>query len=393
MADGAVKIEAIVSDFGGVLTTPLVQSFMAFQDRTGITGEALGKGMQAATEANGGSNPLFEMERGEISEAVFLERLTAGLEPLLGHAPEMHSFKEIYFEALEPNAPMIDLMRELKDSGYRMAMLTNNVREWEPWWRPMLPVDEIFETVVDSGFVGCRKPESKIYEIVLDRISLPAESCLFVDDVKVNCEGAEKAGMSRGPLPGHRPGDRRRARRARLAAQRIVQRSTGLAQPDVGQRGDAAAESVPSDRVNVVEIDHAVGGDTIVGAGEDQLRGELSPGSRQRGHDNGLDPVGNWIARQDQDRPIAAGSRGKPDLTPSHRPNQPNPLLAPSRRSGSGTSPHRSAVSASNSQRHPHCEGERGVDGERPSEALSAQAPGLPPSAGPRPRLRREHGS
>jgi len=196
VAEGAVKIEAIVSDFGGVLTTPLVESFMAFQDRTGITGEALGMGMQAATEANGGSNPLFEMERGEISEAVFLERLTAGLEPLLGHPPEMHSFKEIYFEALEPNPPMIELMRELKDSGYRMAMLTNNVREWEPWWRPMLPVDEIFETVVDSGFVGCRKPESKIYEIVLDRISLLAESCLFVDDVKVNCEGAEKAGMS-----------------------------------------------------------------------------------------------------------------------------------------------------------------------------------------------------
>jgi putative hydrolase of the HAD superfamily len=47
-------------------------------------------------------------------------------------------------------------MRELKKTGYRMAMLTNNVREWEPLWRSMLPVDEIFETVVDSGFVGCR---------------------------------------------------------------------------------------------------------------------------------------------------------------------------------------------------------------------------------------------
>jgi len=196
VADRGNGIEAVISDFGGVLTTPLVQSFMAFQDHTGITGENLGKAMQAATDANGGSNPLFEMERGEISEAVFLDRLTASLEPLLGHPPEMHSFKEIYFEALEPNPPMIDLMRALKDDGYRMAMLTNNVREWEPWWRPMLPVDEIFETVVDSGFVGCRKPESRIYRIALDRLSLPAESCLFVDDVKVNCEGAEKAGMA-----------------------------------------------------------------------------------------------------------------------------------------------------------------------------------------------------
>jgi putative hydrolase of the HAD superfamily len=189
------EIKAIVSDFGGVLTTPLIESFMAFQDQTGITTETLGKAMQVATEANG-DNPLFEMERGEITEVAFLETLTDSLEPLLGHRPEMHRFKEIYFEALEPNPEMIELMRELKGEGYRMAMLTNNVREWEPLWRAMLPVDEIFETVVDSGFVGYRKPESKIYEMTLERISQPAEACLFVDDVLVNCEGARKAGLN-----------------------------------------------------------------------------------------------------------------------------------------------------------------------------------------------------
>jgi putative hydrolase of the HAD superfamily len=193
MADGAIK--AVISDFGGVLTTPLIESFMAFQDQTGITTEVLGKGMQAAADANGGENPLFEMERGEISEAAFLAQLTDTLEPLLGHRPEMHRFREIYFEALDPNPPMIELMRELKAEGHRMAMLTNNVREWEPLWRPMLPVDEIFETVVDSGFVGCRKPESRIYALTLERIGLPAEACLFVDDVQVNCEGARKAGI------------------------------------------------------------------------------------------------------------------------------------------------------------------------------------------------------
>jgi putative hydrolase of the HAD superfamily len=188
------EIKAVISDFGGVLTTPLIQSFMAFQDETGISTETLGKGMQAAAEANG-ENPLFEMERGEITEVAFLETLTDALEPLLGHRPEMHRFKEIYFDALEPNPAMIELMRELKAEGYQMAMLTNNVREWEPLWRSMLPVDEIFETVVDSGFVGCRKPESKIYELTLERIKRPAEDCLFVDDVLVNCEGARKAGL------------------------------------------------------------------------------------------------------------------------------------------------------------------------------------------------------
>jgi len=195
MAERGARIEAVVSDFGGVLTTPLIQSFMAYQDETGVSTENLGKAMQAATEANG-DNPLFELERGEITEVAFLELLSDHLEPLLGHRPEMHRFTELYFKALEPNVPMIELMRELKRAGHRMAMLTNNVREWEARWRSMLPVDEIFETVVDSGFVGCRKPESKIYAITLDRLGLPAESCLFVDDVKVNCEGAERAGMT-----------------------------------------------------------------------------------------------------------------------------------------------------------------------------------------------------
>jgi putative hydrolase of the HAD superfamily len=189
------EIEAVVSDFGGVLTTPLLTSFMAVQDEIGIAPEALGKAMRAITEEDG-ENPLYKMERGEIAEVDFLARLGEGLEPLLGHRPELHRFREIYFEALHPNEEMIALLRELKADGKRMAMLTNNVKEWEPLWRQMLPVDEIFETVVDSGFVGCRKPEPQIYELTLERLGLPAEACLFIDDLEPNIVGARKAGMT-----------------------------------------------------------------------------------------------------------------------------------------------------------------------------------------------------
>ena len=189
------EIEAIVSDFGGVLTTPLLSSFMAVQDEIGIEPERLGEALRAVSEEDG-ANPLYAMERGEMSEADFLDRLADGLEPLLGHRPQLHRFREIYFTALHPNEEMIGLMRELQAGGKRMAMLTNNVREWEPLWRSMLPVDEIFETVVDSAFVGCRKPEARIYELTLERLGLPAEACLFVDDIEVNCEGARAAGMS-----------------------------------------------------------------------------------------------------------------------------------------------------------------------------------------------------
>jgi putative hydrolase of the HAD superfamily len=108
----------------------------------------------------------------------------------------MHRFSEVYFEALEPNPAMIELMRELKARDMRMALLTNNVREWEPLWRSMLPVDEIFELVVDSAFVGCRKPERAIYEITLERLGVEAGECLFVDDVADNCASARELGMT-----------------------------------------------------------------------------------------------------------------------------------------------------------------------------------------------------
>jgi len=189
------NITTVISDFGGVLTTPLLAAFAAFQDDSGISPEKLGLAMRAGL-AEGEEIPLFKLERGEISEDEFIEGLEEGLESVLGHRPHLHHFRQKFWGALHPNEPMIALMHELKAGGLKMAMLTNNVREWEPLWRSMLPVDEIFEEIVDSAFVGCRKPEPRIYELTLERIGVPAESCLFIDDLAVNCEGAEAAGMN-----------------------------------------------------------------------------------------------------------------------------------------------------------------------------------------------------
>jgi putative hydrolase of the HAD superfamily len=190
------EITTVISDFGGVLTTPLVQSFAAVQDETGIPFEELAKAMGRIEESDG-KHPLYELETGHLSEVDFLGKLGDELEPAIGHRPELHRFSEIYFEALHPNPPMIELMREAKASGHRMGLLTNNVREWEPLWRAMLPVDEIFEAVVDSGFVGLRKPDPQIYELMLERLDdVPASECLFIDDVDVNCAAARELGMS-----------------------------------------------------------------------------------------------------------------------------------------------------------------------------------------------------
>jgi epoxide hydrolase-like predicted phosphatase len=189
------RIQAVVSDFGGVLTSPLMNSFAAFQEAEGVPLEALGRAM-AALAGRDGANPFYELEKGRISEAAFLDALSEQLRADLGRPVELHGFAETYMNALDPNQPMIDYMRELRERRYRMAICTNNIREWEQRWRAKLPVDEIFEVVVDSSAVGTRKPERRIYEITLEELGVPAEAALFVDDLEINCDAARELGMT-----------------------------------------------------------------------------------------------------------------------------------------------------------------------------------------------------
>jgi putative hydrolase of the HAD superfamily len=191
-------VRAVISDFGGVLTSPLFQSFAAWQRESGLSFEALGGAMGRAAESSG-IHPLYELEKGTISEAEFLRMLEAELEP----GVSLSGMRDVYFEHLHPNRPMIEFMQSLRDRGLRMALLTNNVREWEPQWRAKLPeIDEIFEVVVDSAFVGMRKPDPEIYELTLERLGggIQPADCVFVDDVDVNCETAAALGMRAVPF-------------------------------------------------------------------------------------------------------------------------------------------------------------------------------------------------
>ena len=187
-------IRAVVSDFGGVLTTPLAGSFKRFAERSGIGMEELGRALTSIL-ARDGAHPLYELECGRMTEVEFLSGLQETLSAEVGREIEFVDFAEALWSGLAPNEPMISLMAALREEGYRMALLTNNVREWEHRWRAMAPIDDIFEVVVDSAFVGLRKPEPEIYELTVRRLGVPAEECLFVDDLPRNCEAAREAGM------------------------------------------------------------------------------------------------------------------------------------------------------------------------------------------------------
>jgi putative hydrolase of the HAD superfamily len=191
------EIRGVISDFGGVLTNPLSEGFAAMQRSSDIPLETIGNAMARLAEEDG-AHPLFELETGRLTEHDFLARLGAAVSEDLGRPVELHGFGEAYFAELRPNEPMIERMRELRGRGFRMALLTNNVREWEPLWRAKLPeIDEIFELVVDSAFVGMRKPGREIYDHTLKRLGggIVASDCVFIDDTDVNCQTAASLGM------------------------------------------------------------------------------------------------------------------------------------------------------------------------------------------------------
>ena len=194
MSDAAEPVQAVISDFGGVLTSPIQASFAFVQETVGIPLEALGRAMATVTEEDG-ANPLHELECGRITEERFMARLAEAISADIGRPVAMHAFSEHYFRHLHTNHEMLGLIMSVRARGLRTAMLTNNVREWEPRWRSMLPVDELFELVVDSAFVGMRKPDPEIYLLTCARLGLPPTACLLIDDFVQNCDAARELGM------------------------------------------------------------------------------------------------------------------------------------------------------------------------------------------------------
>jgi putative hydrolase of the HAD superfamily len=186
-------ISTVISDFGGVLTTPLEEAFAGFVNDTGVSLGDLGTALMTIG-AELGANPIFELEVGRLTEAEFVRRLSDALAAASGRRVELDTFGTVFFRHLHTNEPMFALMAELRARGFRMGLCTNNVQEWQPLWRTP-EIDALFPVIVDSGFVGVRKPDAEIYLMTLEQLGATAAETLFVDDMEINCDAARQLGM------------------------------------------------------------------------------------------------------------------------------------------------------------------------------------------------------
>ena len=195
-------IEAVIFDYGGVLSTTPFAGIAEFERQMGYPERSLsqllfGKGAspQGPTEAIP-DHDWHLLETGRLTLDEFHDRLAARSEAALGKPLDLGVYAQFLRElGVGVHWMVVHRVRELRAAGYRTAILTNNVKEWGRYWKESIPLD-LFDVIVDSCDVGLRKPDPAIFRLGAERIGVPPEACLFIDDLRENCEGAEAVGMT-----------------------------------------------------------------------------------------------------------------------------------------------------------------------------------------------------
>ena len=135
-------------------------------------------------------HPWHQVERGEIPLSEYGAWLVAEAKTRNITLPGrvMHD--------MLPHDAMVERATSLRDEGYKTAVLTNNAKEVGDNWRSIVAVEELFDVVVDSSFVGMRKPNPAIYRHTADLLGVRPERCVMLDDAEGNILGARNAGMT-----------------------------------------------------------------------------------------------------------------------------------------------------------------------------------------------------
>ena len=187
-------MRAVLFDFGGVFTPSPFPLIHDAAPEFGLTPEAAVELCFGAYDQDG-NHPWHRLERGEIT----LEQARAELAALAREQEVELDVLALFGRMGAPDPhreTMVEGARRLRERGLRTALITNNVAEFGDGWRRMVPVDELFEIVIDSSAVGIRKPDPRIFKLALDGLGVDPQDCVFLDDHPGNIAAAEKLGIT-----------------------------------------------------------------------------------------------------------------------------------------------------------------------------------------------------
>ena len=185
-------VEAVVFDYGGVLTTPVADSIAGWLEVDGIDPDSFSRTLKAwlSSDAPPGT-PVHRLETGELTAEEFGDLLAAELARHDGDAVVADGIVGRLFAGMRVEPAMFDLVDDLRALGMRTGLLSNSWGNTYPRER----IAEAFDGIVISGEVRLRKPQPEIYGLALDGLGVAPEHAVFVDDAEPNLVGARAIGL------------------------------------------------------------------------------------------------------------------------------------------------------------------------------------------------------
>ncbi len=184
MASEARSYRGLLVDWGGVLTTNLFDSFRAFCTAEALEPEAIGRHFREHRESR---EMLINLETGTLPEEEFEPMFAAAL------GVEPTGLIDRLFAGSGPEPAMFDALLSARRAGIRTGLISNS---WGTRRYPRDQFAELFDGVVISGEVGMRKPAPEMYTLGAERIDVPPEQCVYVDDLPFNLTPAAELGMA-----------------------------------------------------------------------------------------------------------------------------------------------------------------------------------------------------
>jgi putative hydrolase of the HAD superfamily len=180
-------MKALILDFGGVLTNDFWEVLRGFARREGLAEDTF---VHLFAKDPEGVQLLRDLERGSIGQLAFETGLAARL------GVEAEGLLKRMGADLRPDEPMLATVAELRAAGVKIAILSNSLGS--DYYDPNAPWDltSRADVVIISDQVRLRKPEPEIFDLVLERLGVPASECLFIDDIAAYLKPAQDKGMA-----------------------------------------------------------------------------------------------------------------------------------------------------------------------------------------------------
>mgnify|MGYP001553242180 FL=1 len=181
-------IRAVLWDFGGVILSSPFEAFNRYEAANDLPTDFI----RSVNATDPDSNAWALLERNDVTPEQF-DELFAVESERLGH--RVPGADVLGLLSGDVRTEMVTALDRVIRAGYRTACLTNNVVGGEQ----RMDVGDVmvmFDHVVESSKVGCRKPEPRFYEIACSLVGVEPDECVFLDDLGINLKPAKAMGMT-----------------------------------------------------------------------------------------------------------------------------------------------------------------------------------------------------